>query len=75
MHDHQLSLQVSAAFSSVVKGSGESTNSALPPLFRQTKWDSNVAVPLGKPTILFTSDNVSDAGKTELELTATEIGH
>ena len=29
--------------------------------------------PLVRPTIIFTSDNVSDTGKTELELTATEI--
>jgi hypothetical protein len=32
-----------------------------------------VIVTMGKPTIVFTSDNPSDTGKTELELTATEV--
>src|SRR5882757_4237616 len=69
VHDRQLSLQVSAALSSVAK----SAPSLVPnvPIFRQTKWESSVVVTLDKPTILFISDNTSDTGKTELELTAT----
>jgi hypothetical protein len=43
------------------------------PIVRQTRWESSVVVTLDKPTILFISDNTSDTGKTELELTATEI--
>lgn len=43
------------------------------PVIRQTKWESNVTVPLGKATLIFSSDNSSDRGKTELELTATPI--
>jgi hypothetical protein len=71
IHDRQLSLQVSAALSSVAK----SAPSLVPnvPIFRQTKWESSVVVTLDKPTIIFISDNTSDTGKTELELTATEI--
>lgn len=44
------------------------------PVIRQTKWESNVTVPIGKPTLIFSSDDSSDKGKTELELTATPIG-
>jgi hypothetical protein len=71
IHDRQLSLQVSAALSSVAK----SAPSLVPnvPIFRQTRWESSVVVTLDKPTLIFISDNTSDAGKTELELTATEI--
>jgi hypothetical protein len=71
IHDQQLSLQVSAALSSVAK----SAPSLVPnvPIMRQTRWESSVVVTLDKPTILFISDNTSDTGKTELELTATEI--
>ena len=71
IHDRQLSLQVTAALSSVPK----SAPSLVPnvPIFRQTKWESSVVVTLDKPTILFISDNTSDTGKTELELTAAEI--
>lgn len=71
IHDRQLSLQVSAALSSVAK----SAPSLVPnvPIFRQTRWESSVVVTLDKPTVIFISDNTSDTGKTELELTATEI--
>jgi hypothetical protein len=71
IHDRQLSLQVSAQLSSVAKSAPSSVPNA--PIFRQTSWESSVVVTLDKPTIIFTSDNVSDTGKTELELTATEI--
>lgn len=43
------------------------------PVIRQTVWDSNVTVPIGKATLIFSSDNSSDKGKMELELTATPI--
>ncbi len=71
INDRELSLQVSAALSSVAK----SAPSPVPnvPIMRQTKWESSVVVTLDKPTLIFTSDNTSDTGKTELELTATEI--
>ena len=71
IHDRQLSLQVSAALSSVA----ETAPSLVPkvPIMRQTRWESSVVVTVDKPTIIFTSDNTSDTGKTELELTATEI--
>jgi hypothetical protein len=71
IHDRQLSLQVSASSSSVAKPVPEGIPNV--PVFRQTRWESNIVVTLDKPTIIFSSDNVSDTGKTELELTATEI--
>jgi hypothetical protein len=43
------------------------------PVIRQLSWQSDVIVTIGRPTVIFTSDNPSDTGKTELELTATEI--
>lgn len=71
INDRQLSLQVTAASSSVAKPVADGIPNV--PVFRQTRWESTVVVTLDKPTIIFTSDNVSDTGKTELELTATEI--
>jgi hypothetical protein len=43
------------------------------PLIRQTKWSSNVIVPIGKPTVIFSSDDVTGKGQMQLELTATSI--
>lgn len=67
----QLSLHVTAASS----GIGKPVINGVPgvPVFREIRWESNVVVTLDKPTIIFSSDNVSDTGKTELELTATEV--
>jgi hypothetical protein len=47
--------------------------SSNPPLIRQTKWSSNVIVPIGKPTVIFSSDDVTTKGQMQLELTATAI--
>lgn len=43
------------------------------PTDRATRWDSNVIVPIGRPTVIFSSDNNSDGGKMELELTAVPL--
>ncbi len=71
-NDGALQAFITARLSSVGKPNVQ--NAALnQPVIRQCKWDSRVTVPIGKPTIIFSSDNPSDKGKTELELTATPI--
>jgi len=60
------------ALSVTAEISNAATTSA-PPLIRQTKWSSNVIVPLGKPTVIFSSDDVTTKGQMELELTAKAI--
>ena len=67
-----LSLHIIADISSV---STAASSNLKGPILRQTSWDSNVTVPIGKPTIIFSSDNSADKGKTELELTAKEISN
>jgi hypothetical protein len=62
-----LPLSVFAEISSVAVSSN-------PPLIRQTKWSSNVIVPIGKPTVIFSSDDLATKGQTQLELTATPVG-
>lgn len=71
IQDRELSLHVTAASSSV----GKPIPVGIPnvPVFRETRWESNVVVALDKPTLIFSSENVTDTGKLELELTATEI--
>jgi hypothetical protein len=69
---NQLTVNLSASLSEVAKNEA-ATEKRIPPVIRQLSWQSDVMVTVGKPTIVFTSDNPSDTGKTELELTATEI--
>jgi hypothetical protein len=43
------------------------------PVVRSNRWGSRVAVPLKKPTTLFSSDDTVTKGQLQLELTATPI--
>jgi len=64
-----LSLTVSADISSIPQ---ESTQSAVP-VVRQNRWVSNVVVPLRKPLVIFSSDDLTTKHQMQLELTATPI--
>ena len=65
----QLALNVAAEIGSVATDPPESN----PPLIRQTKWSSNVIVPIRKPTTIFSSDDPTTKRQTQLELTAIPI--
>lgn len=68
--DQTLRIHVLADITSI---STTAPGSAERPVIRHTSWDSNVTVPINKPTLIFSSDNNADKGKTELELTAVPI--
>jgi hypothetical protein len=73
LNGNQLTVNLSVAVSEVAKNDVAADKAIPAPVFRALSWQSDVIVTVGRPTIIFTSDNVSDTGKTELELTATEI--
>ena len=43
------------------------------PVIRQNRWSAVASVSLGKPTTLFSSDDIASKRRMEVELTATEI--
>jgi hypothetical protein len=53
--------------------SAAETPDAPAPVIRQVKWNSPVIVPLGKPTVIFSSDDPSSKRQMQLELTARPI--
>lgn len=65
-----LSLRVDADVSSVLEST---TPTNLPPIVRQNKWASNVVVPLRKPTVIFSSDDLTTKRQMQVEITATPI--
>jgi hypothetical protein len=67
-----LQTYITAEISSAAKANPDE-NTYDVPFVRQCTWSSRVSLPIGKPTIIFSSDNASDKGKTELELTATPV--
>jgi hypothetical protein len=62
----KLTLNVKADISSAQPDSSR-------PLIRNTRWSSNVIVPLRKATVLFTSDDTSSKRRMQLELTAAPV--
>ena len=66
---NELSLIVTADVSSTAQ---EAATAAYP-IIRQNKWSSAVIVPLRKPTLIFSSDDVTTKRQIQLELTATPI--
>lgn len=43
------------------------------PIIRQNRWESSLVVPLNKPVIIFSSDDLNSKGKIQLEVTAVFI--
>lgn len=56
----------SIASQTQIAGTGE-------PIIRQNRWDSMVLIPIGKPTTVFSADDLDSKGKMQVELTATRI--
>lgn len=65
----KLALQVTADVSTAAKA----TDPSAPPVIRMNRWSANVLVPMGKPTIVLSSDDLQNKGKVQVELTATRI--
>lgn len=68
--DGKLALGVTAEISSLAMETG---NSNATPIVRENHWQASVLVPLGKPSVIFSSDDVQGKGKVQMELTATRI--
>jgi hypothetical protein len=70
--ENQLALTVGAEVTNVAPGQLVGSG-PLPPLLRENKWQSDLMVPLRKPTIIFSSDDITSTHKMQVELTATPI--
>jgi hypothetical protein len=69
-----LSFRLAAALSSLANpADSRSAETAIHPVIRENKWDSSVLVPVGKPTIVFSADDLQDKGKMQVELTVTRV--
>jgi hypothetical protein len=68
-----LSLVLTADISSVVQEPAAPDTLIRPPVVRQNKWSSGVIVPLKKPIVVFSSDDLTTKHQMQLELTATPV--
>jgi hypothetical protein len=67
---HQLALVITADVSSLA-----TTEGGLPahPVIHQNRWQSNILIPIGKSTVVFSSENLENKGKMQLMVTATPL--
>jgi hypothetical protein len=66
----QLAFDVTAALSSVAAARDPNLNE---PVIRQDKWQAVVLIPIGKQSVVFSSDSVDSKGSTRVLVTATAI--
>lgn len=66
-----LALQIKAEISSLANP--PANNEALMPILRQNRWQSMTQLPIGKPTVIFSSDNLENKGRMQVQVTATPI--
>jgi hypothetical protein len=69
----KLEFDLVADISSLAPMPNKSPAMANDPVIRQNKWDSMVVIPIGKPTIVFSADDLDDKGTMQVELTATRV--
>jgi hypothetical protein len=65
---HQLAIYLKAEVSSLGSSSANTTSD---PVIRQNMWFSAVVIPVGKPTVVFSSDALESKGGMQLSVTAT----
>ncbi|HEY1808252.1 MAG TPA: hypothetical protein VGG42_06800 [Acidobacteriaceae bacterium] len=70
-YSDKLGFRLKAEISSVARqteiaGIGE-------PVIRQNSWDSTLTVPVGKPTVVYSSDDLDSKGRMQVEVTATRV--
>jgi hypothetical protein len=67
---HQLSLDLVADVSSIAPTDDGRIHR---PVIRQNKWQSSVLIPVGKATVVFTSDSLDSKGSMQVVATATAL--
>ena len=68
--DRQLAFDLTATLSGVAKSNDPQVHA---PVIRQNSWQATVLIPVGKSTVLFTSDSTDNKGAIRVLVTATPI--
>jgi type II secretory pathway component GspD/PulD (secretin) len=66
----ELSLNLTADVSSVADAKDPNLHE---PVIRQNRWQAAVLVPIGKPTVVFTSDSLDSPSNLRVSMTATSL--
>jgi hypothetical protein len=69
----KLSFTLKAEVSSLAQDAHTSAGTVSDPVIRQNRWESSVLIPVGKPTLVFSADDLDSKGKMQVELTAVKV--
>ncbi len=73
-HVHELGRQLSLDLVAEVSSVGTTSDPNLhQPVIRQNKWQAPVLIPIGKATVVFTSDSLDSKGSMQVVVTATPL--
>jgi hypothetical protein len=71
---HEIGRQLSLDLVAEVTSVGSTTDASLhQPVIRQNKWQASVLIPIGKATVVFTSDSLDNKGSMQVVATATAL--
>jgi hypothetical protein len=71
--DDKLAFSLNAEISSLATPANGTSSSASHPVVRQNRWSSNVVILTGKPTVVFSADDLEDKGKMQVEVMAVRV--
>ncbi len=69
----KLAFNLTADISSLASATNGGAESASHPVVRQNKWSSNILITPGKPTVVFSADELDSKGKMQVQVTATRV--
>lgn len=73
-HVVEVGREISIDLSADVSGVAEALDARIhQPVIRQNKWHASVLIPIGKPTVVFSSDSLESKGSLQVTVTATPI--
>ena len=73
IHIEQVQNRLSFVLAAEINSLGEDPSSSAGPAIRSNRWNSEVIVPLNKPTVVVSSDTLDSKTKMQIELTAIAI--
>jgi hypothetical protein len=69
----KLGFNLTADVSSIASDDGKASSAGGHPVIRSNKWQSTVLIPIGKPTVVFSADDLDSKGKMQVEVTAVKV--
>lgn len=70
---HEIGRQLSIDLTADVSSVAERDPNLHEPIIRQNRWQAIVLIPIGKPSVVFTSDTLDSKGSMQLVVTATPL--